>query len=238
MDPWIFLAFVPFGSGVVIVSFSFFFSLNPDALSGSLRQCLSLLCLRCVQRVKLLSERFGILLQKTSDVPALRESLLTRGCARGSLRRWSETGYFPPPSLHCWVLIPSVLIPSLSVPSVGSLAGCAGAVGSIPPAAGRCRWPARLSHRCPPRRAAVRHAGTTGWRAVVDDRTAAARQLHRGHARRGGGSPLLRPPLCTLHMPESHSESEAELRAPVFLGLPHQVASFGQLCLRLLFKKI
>lgn len=36
MDPLIFLAFVLFGSSAVIVSFSFFFSLNPDALPGSL----------------------------------------------------------------------------------------------------------------------------------------------------------------------------------------------------------
>lgn len=52
-DSWIFLSSVLFGSGVVIEPFSFFFSLNPGALPGSLWQCLGLLCLRCVQRVKL-----------------------------------------------------------------------------------------------------------------------------------------------------------------------------------------
>lgn len=52
-DSWIFLSSVLFGTGVVIEPFSFFFSLNPGALPGSLWQCLGLLCLRCVQRVKL-----------------------------------------------------------------------------------------------------------------------------------------------------------------------------------------
>lgn len=47
-DSWIFLSFVLFGSGVVIMSFSSFFSLHPDVLSVSSWQCLGLFCLRCV----------------------------------------------------------------------------------------------------------------------------------------------------------------------------------------------
>lgn len=104
-----FLAFVLFGSSVVIVLFSLFISLNPDALPGSLWGCLGLLCLRCVRRIKLLSQGFGILLQKVSDVLVLQENPLTHSCARGSLRCWSETGYFPllphttgSRSTRCW----------------------------------------------------------------------------------------------------------------------------------------
>lgn len=72
-DPWIFLAFVPFGSGVLIV-----FSLNPAAFSGSLWQCLGLLRLRCVQRVKPLSEKIratsanGVCCRRVLKLPAVR----------------------------------------------------------------------------------------------------------------------------------------------------------------------
>lgn len=90
-DSRIFLSFVLFGSSVIIVSFSFFFSLNPDVLSGSLWQCLGSFCLRFVQRVKLLSERSG-LLQEVCEVPVLQHS----PSPRSPLRVWSAgvTGSF------------------------------------------------------------------------------------------------------------------------------------------------
>lgn len=90
-DSWIFLSVVLFGSSMIIVSFSFFFSLNPDVLSGSLWQCLGSFCLRFVQRVKLLSERSGPL-QKVSEVPVLQHS----PSPHSPLRVWSAgvTGSF------------------------------------------------------------------------------------------------------------------------------------------------
>lgn len=43
------------------------------------------------------SHRFGILLQKLSDTPAVQGSPLAGGWAGGLLRRWSETGCHRPP---------------------------------------------------------------------------------------------------------------------------------------------
>lgn len=62
------------------------------------------------------SHRFGILLQKLSDTPAVQGSPLAGGWAGGLLRRWSETGcHRPPPpaapSLHRWVPVPSLSVP-------------------------------------------------------------------------------------------------------------------------------
>lgn len=103
-DSWIFLSFVLFGSGAVMMLFPFFFSLNPDVLTGPLWQCLGLFCLRCVQRVKLLSETLG-LLQKVPEVPVLQRSpspRIPRGCC--SL---GAPGSFLAPSLRRRAPLPS-----------------------------------------------------------------------------------------------------------------------------------
>lgn len=159
--------FVLFGSGVLTVSVSFFFSLNHDALPGSWWWCLGLLLLRRVQRVKLLAERFGLLLQKVSEVACCRRVLYTRSCARCLLRRWSETGDFPPPSLHRWLPIPR-----LSVPGGGGSVGCAEGCALHPASEGRRPRPARSGHchplrRCPAVQHAGRRAAAADWRAAA-----------------------------------------------------------------------
>lgn len=194
-DPWIFLAFVLFVSSVVTVLVSFFFSLNRDALPGSWWWWLGLLLLRCIQRVKLLAERLGLLLQKVSEVPRCRRVLYTRSralrCARCLLRRWSETGDFPPPSLHCWLPIPR-----LSVPGEGGSAGCdeGGVLHPRPPL--RAGVDVQSSPPRPPPPAVplscrpARRAGER-WRLT-------------GKLQRGGISPCsIQTPLCTLHTPGS-----------------------------------
>ncbi|XP_009865235.1 PREDICTED: B-cell lymphoma/leukemia 11B-like, partial [Apaloderma vittatum] len=83
----------------------------------------------------------------------------------------------------------------------------------------RCRYPAGAAWRDPSLRlrpgVCGLHPASATTRCVVLPSRAGGQWWGTGRrsggARHGGGSPLLRPPLCTfVHKPESHSETEAD----------------------------